>query len=220
MNVQRVIAAYYREARGEHHRYRSWEHCYTYFRQGRRRGIARERDQAALQLAFYLASWGMYRGSSFLLQHAYTVHRGVVDLVADRRYEELWTRDFGASEADVRLVPMVEDVIEATRHLYKRFVSSGSSGQPTDTLITKVLLGTFGCVPACDRYFVDGFKSRGFAYSHLNTRFVERILAFSQAHLDQLRKEQARIERSSHVRYPLMKLVDMCFWQIGYENDS
>jgi hypothetical protein len=219
MNIRRAIAAYYGEGRDEHHRYLSWEHCYTYFRRARRRGIARERDQAALQLAFYLASWGMYRGSSFLLQHTYTVHRGVVDLVADSRYDKLWNTDFGAKEADAHLVPDIEKLIEAIRKSYRIFVPSKQSGQPTDTLITKVLLGTFGCLPACDRYFVDGFKRQGFKYSHLNTKFIERVLQFCQEHLHQLRGEQLRIERRGGVRYPLMKLVDMCFWQIGYEND-
>jgi hypothetical protein len=37
------------------------------------KGISGDRDHAALQLGFYLASWGMYGGSSFLLQYDYTV---------------------------------------------------------------------------------------------------------------------------------------------------
>ncbi len=220
MSIHRAIAAYYREGRNEHHRYRSWEHCYTYFRRARRRGIARECDHAALQLGFYLASWGMYRGSSFLLQHTYTVHRSVVDLIANRSYDGLWNVDFGASETHARLIPKIEELINAIRESYSAFVSSDESDQPTDTLITKIILGTFGCLPACDRYFVDGFKSRGFKYSHLNSRFIERALGFCQENVDELRQEQLRIERSARVRYPLMKLVDMCFWQIGYENDK
>jgi hypothetical protein len=218
MNLRRPIAAYEREGRGEHHRYRSWEHCYAYFRQARRRGLARERDQAALQLGFYLASWGMYRGSSFLLQYSYTVHRTVVDLTADRHYDKLWNTDFGANEADSELVPDVERLIEAIRQSYRTFVPSKQSRQPTDTLITKAILGTFGCLPACDRYFLAGFKRQGFKSSRVDAKFIERVLRFCQEHLEQLRQEQIRIERRGGVRYPLMKLVDMCFWQIGYEN--
>ena len=90
--------AYYGDALGEHHRYRSWEHCYSYFRRVRPDGLAADRDHAALQLAFYLASWGMYRGSSFLLQYAYTVHHCVIDLVAETRFDDLWNTDFGASD--------------------------------------------------------------------------------------------------------------------------
>jgi hypothetical protein len=219
MNLRRAIAAYERDGRGEHHRYRSWEHCYTYFRKARRRGLAHERDQAALQLGFYLASWGMYRGSSFLLQYTYTVHCGIVDLIADSRYDKLWSRDFGASEGDAQLIPDLERLIDSIHVSYRTFVRPKQSGQPTDTLITKVLLGTFGCLPACDRYFLAGFKRRGFQYSRLNTRFLERVLQFSLDHLEQLREQQIRIERQGGVRYPLMKLVDMCFWQIGYENE-
>lgn len=47
LDIHRAIAAYHSEGLGEHHRYRSWEHCYAYFRAARRRGIARERDHAA-----------------------------------------------------------------------------------------------------------------------------------------------------------------------------
>jgi hypothetical protein len=40
--------------------------------------------------------------------------------------------------------------------------------QPTDTLVTKVILGTFGRLPAFDRYFADGLKSQGLRYSSLS----------------------------------------------------
>ena len=220
MNIHRAIRAYYGEAAGKHHRYRSWEHCYGFFRQARADGLAANRDHAALQLGFYLASWGMNRGSSFLLQHAYTVHRDVIDLVADARFDALWGMDFGAGEADGQLMPLVGELIAGIRQAYKPFVSATGSAQPTDTLITKVILVTFGCLPACDRYFIDGFKSEGLKYSYLNDKFVERILGFCHEHLPELQKEQVGIEQSGGLHYPLMKLVDMYFWQLGYEGDT
>ena len=55
----------------------SWEHCYEFFRE-HRGDLRRVRDTAALQLGSYLASWGMYRGSSFLLQRPYTAHLPVI----------------------------------------------------------------------------------------------------------------------------------------------
>jgi hypothetical protein len=219
VSLSGAIQAYYGDAASEHHRYRSWEYCYGYFRQARPQGLAAGRDHAALQLAFYLASWGMYRGSSFLLQHAYTVHRGVIDLIAEERFDALWETDIGSSAADVRFLPEVRDLIAEIRTAYRPFAPATGSTQPTDTLITKVVLGTFGCLPACDRYFIDGFKSEGFEYSSLNDKFVGRILRYCQNHLPELQEEQAGIEQRSGIRYPLMKLVDMYFWQIGYEKD-
>ncbi len=118
VNSHREVRAYYGEGAGDHHRYRSWEHCYGFFRQARADGLAANCDHAALQLAFYLASWGMCGGSSFLLQYAYTAHRGVVDLVAEARFDGLWGTDFGAGEADLQLVPRVGELIVSVRQAH------------------------------------------------------------------------------------------------------
>jgi len=220
VSIHRAINAYYGSGGGEHHRYRSWEHCYSYFRQARPEGLIADPDHAALQLAFYLASWGMYRGSSFLLQCAYTVHRSVIELIAERRFDELWDADFGANEADGRFIPRICELTSAIKQAYRPFAPTTASTQPTDTLVTKVILGTFGCLPACDRYFIKGFTSVGFKYSCLDDDYVQRVLSFSREHLSEFREEQATIEQSGGIRYPLMKLVDMCFWQIGFEKDK
>ncbi len=107
--------------------------------------------------------------------------------------------------------------IKAIREAYRPFAHPSEERQASDTLVTKVLLGTFGCLPACDRYFIDGFKNAGFKYSYLNPAFIERLLIFCSDNLTDLQMEQNAIEKTSGFRYPLMKLVDMYFWQIGYE---
>jgi len=220
MSIHKNIQAYWADSSDEHHRYRSWEHCYGYFRSARPEGLVDNRDHAALQLAFYLASWGMYRGSSFLLRHTYTVHRGVIDLIAQPCFTALWEADFGANHNDGQFMPTIRELTDGIKKAYRPFAPAIGSAQPTDTLITKVVLGTFGCLPACDRYFINGLKSEGFKYTCLNDKFVDRIRRFCRANLAELRKEQALILKTSRMRYPLMKLVDMHFWQIGYEQDT
>lgn len=206
------ISAYFGECAGNpHHRYRSWEHCYRFFREMTPSRIVANQDHAALQLGFYLASWGMYRGSTFLLQHAYTVHLGIVNCLVSPRFASLWKGEFGANAEDAELIPLILEARDAVSEAYSQF------GQPTETLVTKVLLGTFGCLPACDQYFIAGFRSVGLGYSYLSAKFIKKVLDFTQASLIELRREQARIEEHSGMNYPLMKLVDMYFWQIGYE---
>ena len=136
---------------------------------------------------------------------------GVIDCLAAPRFAPLWEGDVGAEAEDADLTPVILDAVDAIREAYTPF------GKPTDTLLTKVILGTFGCLPACDRFFVDGFKRVGFQYSYLNERFVRRVLRFCLDNITELRAEQTQIEAGSGVRYPLMKLIDMYFWQIGYE---
>ncbi len=210
--IHEKISAYFGEVAGDpHHRYRSWEHCYRFFREVTPSGIAAQRHTAALHLGFYLASWGMYRGSTFLLQRTYTVHLGVVDCLALPRFAPLWEHEFGSEVGDVELVPVILDAAGEITKAYSQF------GEPTETLVTKVLLGTFGCLPACDQYFIAGFRSAGLGYSYLNTKLVKKLLAFFCEHLKELRREQATIRDHSGAHYPLMKLVDMYFWQLGYE---
>lgn len=224
MSIHEKIQAYRGEmigTVGEHHRYRSWEHCYRYFHDTPANVIAANRDQAALQLGFYLASWGMYRGSSFLLQYAYTVHRGVVDVFVNAKFRALKDEGFGTIYVDA-MVPLILQAAEVLRDGYGSFSGLFDSRKASDTLVTKVLLGTFGCLPACDRYFINGWRSTGRSYSCLNSRFIERVLRFCRDNLAELREEQNQIARQEPdgVRYPLMKLVDMYFWQIGFERES
>lgn len=204
---------------GEHHRYRSWEHCYGYFHKFTPKEIAGSRELGALQLGFYLASWGMYRGSSFLLQYDYTVHLGVIDQLVAPQFAVLWEQEFGASNDDSRLVGIIVDAVNAVREAYRPFAPAAESRQASETLVTKVILGTFGCLPACDRYFIEGFRHEKFKYYCVNQSFVERVLGFCRDNLDVLLEEQSRIASIGGTHYPLMKLVDMHFWQIGYELD-
>ena len=62
--------------REQNGRYLSWEHCHKAFSQARGHSAC-DTDYLSLHLAFYLASWGMYRGSSFLLSKDYLIHEPV-----------------------------------------------------------------------------------------------------------------------------------------------
>ena len=211
-DLQARIATFHdRAVASLHHRYLSWEHCYRFFRSRTRDALLQDKDDAALQLGFYLASWGMYRGSSFLLQRSYTVHVAVVERLAADEFAPLWETEVGSDASNTALVPTILAAVDAVKAAYAPF------GAATDTLATKVILGTLGCLPAVDRFFIDGFKKSGNRYWYLNAPFVKRVILFCSDCGSGLRAEQERIERASKIRYPLMKLADMYFWEIGYE---
>jgi hypothetical protein len=64
MTIQANIQQYYRSMADEHHRYRSWEHCYRYFHGLTAESAVVNRETAALHLGFYLASWGCTVGQA------------------------------------------------------------------------------------------------------------------------------------------------------------
>ena len=197
-----------------HHRYRSWDYCFEYFakHQPSEFPASTDRIEASLQLGFFLASWGMYRGRSFLLQRNYLVHWAVIDEIAHPNFSELWNQEEVEQrvfEHDSALIQKIIDAANSIREAYQ-------PDEVRDTLVTKIILGTFGCFPACDRYFRRGLKEKlqGSPRS-FGKPLVGQIFKFCIDNKDELQGVQKRINQSLQVRYPIMKLVDMYFWQTG-----
>jgi hypothetical protein len=169
---------------------------------------------------FYLASWGMYRGSSFLLWKDYLIHKEIVEKILQNR--DLQQLDY-SSIKDVELEKVME-ISTWIKDWYKNNINkvNGRTKQvnATDTLVTKIMLGTLGCVPAYDQYFIYGMRQRNIACSQFSLHSLRRIVDYYYEHKTQFDKAQNTINQNGHVRYPTMKLIDMYFWEIGFEDKN
>ena len=223
--IDELISAaqtFYDDARAsENGRSRSWEHCYRVFQDARTDPSA-DYDYLSLHLAFYLASWGMYRGSCFLLQKDYKVHTPIVEEILKPEYDCL----FGLACTDVRN----SDVWEQYTKLYDKIaayfdpIREKVAGRKRTTpvspvLITKILMGTLGCVPAYDRFFQDGVAKYKVTTQEYSVKSVLRLVDFYEAHNDRL-EEARRGMQCEDLTYPQMKLLDMGFWQVGYDQET
>ena len=205
----------------ENGRYRSWEHCYSYFIKARGSQEI-DYDYLSLQLAFYLASWGMYRGSSFLLQKDYKVHIPVVKELLNEIYDVLAGIDCIGFKDDSNqkllqdINSFLEQYYDKIRHKVK---GQELKNQLSFTLITKILMGTLGCVPAYDRYFIAGIKNQKVATGIYNLKSIMQLVDFyekNSARFEPVR-EKMKVEG---MPYPQMKMIDMGFWQVGLELDT
>ncbi len=223
--IDELISAaqtFYDDARAnENGRSRSWEHCYRVFRDART-DPSPDCDYLSLHLAFYLASWGMYRGSSFLLQKDYKVLLPVVEKVLKPEYDCL----FGLACTDLREPGVQKQLANARDYIAKHFgpIRDEVAGREvassvSPVLITKILMGTLGCVPAYDRFFQDGVATYKVTTQEYSLESVCKLAKFYEAHNDRL-EEARRGMRTDDLIYPQMKLLDMGFWQIGFEMSS
>ena len=221
--IDELISAaqtFYDDARAnENGRSRSWEHCYRVFRDART-DPSPDYNYLSLHLAFYLASWGMYRGSSFLLQKDYKVHTPIVEEILKPEYDCL----FGLACADLRESEVQGSLEKLHKYIAKHFrpirneVAGREVASPVSpVLITKILMGTLGCVPAYDRFFVDGIKKHKVTTQEYSRKSVRKLAEFYEAHNDRL-EEARRGMRTEDLTDPQMKLLDMGFWQIGFED--
>jgi hypothetical protein len=213
-NLETAILRKYLSAiiRDKFHRYRSWDNCFKLFSENKLT------ENHSLQLAFYLASWGMYRGSSGLLQKNHLIHDAAVEIIYKNKYRDLKCND--TREISKKQIPLIIELKEELANHYKKirfergFTNNNISD--TDTLLSKILLGTMACVPAYDRYFIVGLKEKGINLSKFNKSSLTELLDFIDFNKNTIEKFQREILESIDFHYPVMKILDMYFWQVGY----
>jgi hypothetical protein len=165
-------------ARVDTARYSSFDYCFNYFRHFHDTDTAAalvdadHLEVSCLQLGFYLASWGMFRGKAELLTHSVKRLAPVIDVIASAP-PELWDVDANDYGTDA------QQLLFEAEHQLRHALPGGQS----QTLVTKTMLGAFGCVPAFDRYFRVGFNTARFGpkaltgierYYHENAEPIER----------------------------------------------
>lgn len=164
----------------------------------------------------------MYRGSSFLLQKDYRVHIPVVREILRKKYDSLAgieCKDF-KNETNQKLLKEINEFIPNYYDVIRREVrGSALKNNLSDTLITKILMGTLGCVPAYDRYFVTGIRSQNVDIGIYNIKSILQLVDFYEKNLEQLDSVQKNF-KVADMLYPQMKILDMGFWQIGFDLDS
>ena len=205
----------------ENGRYRSWEHCYSHFIKARGSKEI-DYDYLSLQLAFYLASWGMYRGSSFLLQKDYKVHIPVVKELLSKEYDALAGIECieFRKESNQQLLREINSFLGQYYDKIRREVKGQElKNQLSFTLITKILMGTLGCVPAYDRYFIAGIKKQKVTTGNYNLKSIMKLVDFYEKNSVRLELVREKMEVDG-MPYPQMKMLDMGFWQIGFELDK
>lgn len=145
-NIKAVIEKYLLAIRSdEFHRYKSWDNCFQAFT------ASKQTEIQVLELAFYLASWGMYRGSSGLLQKNHLIHNGAVNIVFSKTNQQLkCNQTTEVIRENIKAIVRVKD--ELAEHYSSIYFTKGADKpkpiSPTDTLLSKIMLSTLGCVPA------------------------------------------------------------------------
>lgn len=225
-------------------RYLSWEYCYGKFHEAFDKLNELNNDTyliLSLHLAFYLASWGMYRGSSFLLQFDYKIHLQTVKLILEDKYKPLlgyyWDIHDKNYSSNLNLLFGSKGLINLIKEKYDSFRKEvGNKGEPTkqalsDILVAKILLGTLGCVPAYDEMLKRALKFGKDVYGenkeNIENKFIQKfgkksfevLVDFYSINKDILEKEIGTLTLKDlpSIEYPQMKLLDMGLWKLGVE---
>ena len=214
-DIPEIVRQYQRHCLSEN-RYASFDYCYRYFRCSPSDRLLADMEKSCLTVGFYLASWGMFRGRSSLLQRSVRYYVPLVEFIAAQP-QKTWEIDVDSYNAD--------EVVDQLLRLYCEVRSRLLDKSKTHlTLVTKVLLGVFGVTPAFDRFFGDAFRGivPGAGFRTFGKKSLMKIHSFYEANssiIDKIASETRVLDFESgeltQLVYPKAKVIDMYGFILG-----
>lgn len=211
----------------------AWNHCYSFFKTNKSLLLSSSLysgnkliQEASTELCCYLAFFGMFTKPKWKFQTNREIFYPVIintwnHLAVAKIYDfDQINNEIIIEDLRSCILTSLKNVLDELELKCKKNIS--------DKLITKILLGMFGCTPAYDKYFTKGLKrfnslsnhSFKFKYSfHSNTPIW---LQFMQ---DEEVKEfliEKRVEyykkrcKENYQEIPLNRIADLFFFQLGY----
>jgi hypothetical protein len=153
----------------------------------------------------------MLRGSSFLLQKSFKYYQPVICFIASID-KSVWKIDVD-TYTDDNIKTIIDIYDEVKGHLIK-------NNNSDLIIVTKVLLGVFGFVPAYDQYFCETFrnifseKKCGFRRMNINSlNCIKDFYKENSEVIDRLSFETFTSdfisESKTKIQYPKAKIIDM-----------
>ena len=217
MNVEKSINQFLEgedknKGRKPDERYASFDYCYNYFysfyKQNKIHELANDENLqlSCLHLGFYLASWGMLRGSSFLLEKSVRSYKNLIIAISEMD-PKLWEIDIDNYNNE-----NIELLLNCKQQIVDSF---GEENKPTDTLITKIMLGVFANVPAFDQYVKKSLK-----IYDLNEKSLLKLKTFydeNKSIIDSFKifTFDFLTSNETDIIYTKAKIVDMCGFMDG-----
>jgi len=200
----------YLDSRGPKERYTSFDYCYNYFNSFNDRGVISKIAEpeniylSCLHIGFFLASWGMLRGSSFLLSKSVKHYENLILLISKSSGNPIWNIDIDNYNKDKNLEILLDYGDKIAESL-----SDGNNENVTDTLKTKIMLGVFGSVPALDTY-----NKRALNVNSFSRKNLKKINEFYVNHKEKI--DSVKIytidyytEKETDKLYSKAKIIDM-----------
>ncbi len=193
-------------------RYASFDYCYNYFysfyKENKLSELSNDKNLqiSCLQLGFYLASWGMMRGSSFLLEKSVKNYTKLIIAISnmDRKLLEIDVDNYTEENINL-LLDCKQRIIDAL----------GKENNPSDTLVTKIMLGVFANIPAFDQYVKKSLKVYSVSKKSLLKikEFYERNKSIFDSF--EIHTFDFLSSKETNVVYTKAKLIDMCGFMDG-----
>lgn len=203
----------------KHGRYISFEHFHKAFEMEYNNKKANI-EYLTLHLFAYLSSWGMLRGSTFSFYKDYLFHKPVIEILLDKKYSSLLNNK--CSQINNNDINNIIDVSNRIKQYYLSQTYKDSKGKikkcnPTNALITKILLGSYQCMPALDTYVRKEIKKELNITPKIDKKTITSLLDFYNKNKNDIDDSVIYYYKKTKVNYSEMKIIDMYFWSKNFK---
>lgn len=197
-------------------RYASYDYCYLYFQKNKGNLGGSNMENSCMYLWSYLASWGMLRGSSALLQCSPSVLKELIKYFDSISNSIVWTVDVGfyIPENNVEIISVYKNISNILKEqIAKSLGKKKDNVKVSVTLVTKIMLGVFGCVPAFDQYFYHTFHNMYGGFGKLGNTELDLLQRFYVKYKSEIDSFQIPVldfaGNNTNLLYKKAKLIDM-----------
>ncbi len=165
----------------------------------------------------------MYRGSTDLLFRDYKVLAPAVDYLknqAAKNWEDCAFSNEDSGRLAERLIELSTGLSGKLKPKLKRSDIAGHVPNPTDTLLSKILLNTLACVPAFDIEVKTALSETLDDYTPGNAfrlPVIRACIELARHNRGLLLGGQKLLHEKAKVCYPLTKVLDLYLWIYGRE---
>ena len=212
-DIKSVLNEFMSNRESQNTRYASFDICYNYFYSHKGKLIGDNLESSCTQLWAYLGSWGMLRGSSKLLKsHSCASLKEIIEFISNEP-EQTWHIDVDNYLSNS--AKSIKTICNISKNISQRLKDIDVS--PTITLVSKIMLGVFGNVPAFDTYFTKTFceiyADKKCSFGSINEKALTLIANFyidHKATFDSFNIKVKNFDGSdSSMTYAKAKLIDM-----------
>jgi len=224
-DLENVVLKLFRKECTPTHRYASFDYCFNYFQNSPVDLLEVDIEKSCLELAFYLASWGMLRGSSFLLKKSIKHYEPLIKYIIQlkKSNHNIWKIDANNYDSD-----SIQTILEVYKNITNLIMENDKSKRHL-VLTTKIMLGVFGCIPAFDQYFTDTFREicknfpnyNGFrSVNKTNLMHIKEFYNANKEDIENLRNNIYTIDfntgKFTKTKYTRAKIIDMYGFAKGF----
>ena len=227
---QNDVRELYNEFQNENNQtdiYSSFDYCYNYFHPNSGNPLLKDIEKSCLAIGFYLSSCGMLRASAHLLTKSVKCYEPLIKHIATSKKSN-WYLDVNDYESPT-VKKKILDLYNGIYNVLKDEVfvnvnqiepiANKKLRTPTLTLVTKIMLGVFGIIPAFDANFITAFKSLDnlkHRFSPLSDEPLDLIYEFyidNKPEIDKLSDLTHTIDfkngKKTELKYTKAKIIDM-----------